>query len=476
MTKDMTSGNAVNLILSFSIPLLIGNIFQQFYSMADTIIVGRALGVSALAAVGATGSLSFLIIGFVTGLTSGFSVTASQRFGAGDENGLRKSVVISIYLCVILTVFTTVVSVVFTRPILVFMQTPADILDDAYYYIVVIFAGIFASVFYNMISSILRALGDSKTPLYFLIISSVLNIGLDIWFILGFGMGVEGAAYATVIAQAVSGILCLLYMVKKYPILHLKKEDWGWDSEMAGAQMKIGLPMALQFSITAVGCMVLQGAINSFGSETVAAYTAASKVEQIATQPMATFGVTMATWCGQNLGAQKPDRIREGVWKCTIISVAFCIAGALLVVFGGQMFVRLFVTGDQPNVMQQAQIYLNTVAIFFPVLGLLFIYRNALQGVGSSFIPMMAGVAELIMRCLVAFTLSKWMGFVGVCLAGPAAWIGATVPLCIAYFKVILMLEDRFGCDHPPRWARRVEKSDLRRERRHERNAARLFK
>lgn len=454
MTKDMTTGNASKLIMSFSIPLLIGNIFQQFYSMADTIIVGRALGVQALAAVGATGSLSFLILGFVIGLTSGFSITTAQRFGAADEDGLRKSVTSSIYLCIILTLIATVISVIFTRPILILMQTPADIIDDSYLYIVIIFAGIFSTVFYNMISSILRALGDSKTPLYFLIVSSVLNIVLDIWFILSFGMGVEGAAYATVISQTVSGILCLLYTVKKYPILHLKKEDWAWDKNMAVSQLGIGLPMALQFSITAIGCMVLQGAINAFGSDTVAAYTAASKVEQIATQPMGTFGVTMATYCGQNLGAQRPDRIREGVFKCTVISMIFCVIGAFIVIFAGQPFVSLFVTGDQPVVMQQAQIYLNTIAVFFPALGLLFIYRNVLQGVGSSFVPMMAGVAEMVMRCLVAFTLSKPLGYFGVCLASPAAWIGAAIPLMIAYFKVILILEDRFGYDHPRRWIR----------------------
>lgn len=452
MTKDMTSGNPSKLILAFSVPLLIGNLFQQFYSMADTIIVGRAIGVHALAAVGATGGLSFFILGFVTGLTGGFSVMAAQRFGAGDEDGLRHAVAMSIYLCLILTAAMTALSLLTVRPMLVFMQTPADILEDAYGYISVIFAGTGAAVFYNMISSILRALGDSKTPLYFLIISSILNIGMDIWFILSFGMGVAGAAYATVIAQLISGLLCLIYMAKRYPILHFRRQDWIWKRETAAEQMRIGLPMALQFSITAIGVMVLQGAINRFGSDTVGAYTAASKVEQLATQPMVTFGVTMATYSGQNLGAQRPDRIRLGVKKCTVISMIFCICGALLVVLAGQPLVHLFVSGSQPKVMAEAQQYLNTVAAFFPILGLLFIYRNALQGVGSSFIPMMAGVAELVMRVVVALAFSGVWGYTAICFASPVAWVGATIPLTWAYFKVIRMLEAQFGFDSPKKW------------------------
>lgn len=434
MTKDMTSGTPWKLILSFSIPLLIGNIFQQLYSMVDTIIVGRFLGVQALAAVGSTGSISFLVLGFVWGITSGFSVLVAQRFGAGDERGLRHYVAMSGYLGILLSVVMTVLTIVLTRPMLALMNTPEDIFDDAAIYIIIIFAGILPSMFYNLLAGILRAMGDSKTPLYFLVISSVLNIVLDLFFIVNLHSGVAGAAYATIISQAVSAILCLIYMVKKFPILKFRKEEIGYSHQSAFQLMKVGIPMALQFSITAIGTMILQGAINSFGSTVVGAYTAACKAEQLATQPMVTFGATMASYTGQNLGAGRMDRIRKGVNSCIVISCLFCILGSLIVVFAGGFLVSLFITGDQPEVMAYAREYLNTISIFFIPLGLIFIYRNTLQGMGDGFMPMMAGVAELVMRAFVAFFLADKLGYLGICLAGPIAWIGADVPLMITYY------------------------------------------
>ncbi|MGL5641052.1 MAG: MATE family efflux transporter, partial [Paraclostridium sp.] len=260
MTKDMTTGNPVKLILYFSIPLLIGNIFQQFYSMVDTIIVGRFLGVKALAAVGSTGSMIFLIIGFVLGLTSGFSVLVSQRFGANDEEGVKNAVGSAITLSIIMTIIITIISVFTARPLLNIINTPADIIDDAHSYIIVIYFGIFATFFYNMIAGVLRALGDSKTPLYFLIIASILNIVLDLVFIVNLSMGVAGAAYATVISQGVSGILCLIYTSKKFPILKLEKRHFKYEATYFKKHLSIGIPMALQFSITAIGAIILQGA------------------------------------------------------------------------------------------------------------------------------------------------------------------------------------------------------------------------
>lgn len=434
MVKDMTSGSPAKLILAFSIPLLIGNIFQQLYSMVDTIIVGRFLGVQALAAVGSTGSLSFLVLGFVMGITSGFSVLIAQRFGAGDESGLRHYVAMSIYLGVFISVVVTVLTVAFTRQMLELMNTPEDIFDDAAIYIIIIFIGILPTMFYNLLAGILRALGDSKTPLYFLIIASVLNIVLDLFFIVTLHSGVAGAAYATVISQAVSAILCLVYTIKRFPILRFKKEEMGYSHRSAFQLMLVGIPMALQFSITAIGTMILQGAINSFGSTVVGAYTAACKAEQLATQPMLTFGTTMASYTGQNLGAGRMDRIRKGVGSCVVISCIFCILGSLVVVFGGELLVSLFITGDQPEVMAYARQYLNTIAIFFIPLGLIFIYRNTLQGMGDGFMPMMAGVAELVMRAFVAFCLTGSLGYMGICLAGPFAWIGADIPLMVTYY------------------------------------------
>lgn len=433
MTKDMTTGNPVKLILFFSIPLLIGNVFQQFYSMVDTIIVGRYVEVQALAAVGVTGSLSFLILGFTFGLTGGFSVIIAQRFGANDEDGLRKSVATSTILSIISTIIITLASMLSAKPVLSLMNTPDDIINDATIYIIIIYAGTCATVFYNMIAGILRSLGDSKTPLYFLILSSILNIILDLFFILNFNMGVRGAAYATVIAQGISGILCLIYALKKYPILRLKKEDWIWDKNFALKHLNVGIPMALQFSITATGVMVLQTALNAFGSTVIAAYTAASKVEQIVTQPGISFGTTMATYCGQNLGAGKYDRIKEGVKKGSIITIMVSIIAAVVLFVFGKSLSTLFISSDQIEALNYSKQYLNTVAIFLPILGMLFIYRNSLQGIGDAFIPMMAGVAELVARVIVAFTLPAFIGYIGICLASPFAWIGATIPMAIKY-------------------------------------------
>ncbi|MGL4797764.1 MAG: MATE family efflux transporter [Paraclostridium sp.] len=440
MTKDMTTGNPVKLILLFSIPLLIGNIFQQFYSMVDTIIVGRFLGVKALAAVGSTGSMSFLIIGCVLGLTSGFAVLVSQRFGANDEEGLKKAVGSAITLSVIMAILVTIISLIATKPILNMINTPSDIIDDSYSYISVIFAGTFALFFYNMLSSILRALGDSKTPLYFLIVASILNVILDLVFIVNFSMGVAGAAYATVIAQGVSALLCLFYTYKKFPILRLNKEHFKVDMEYFKKHLGIGIPMALQFSITAIGAIVLQGAVNGFGSTVVAAHTAAAKVEQFVMQPSVTFGVTMATYSAQNLGAGNIERIKDGVKKCTIINIIIGIVAGLILVFFGEYFIKMFVSDADPQVIAYAKQYLSTVAFFFIPLSLIFIYRNALQGMGYTFIPMMAGVGELLARVIVSFTLPAVIGYAGICFASPMAWIAASVPLILEFMRRIKLM------------------------------------
>ncbi len=358
----------------------------------------------------------------------------AQSFGAGDEKRMRHFVAMSVYLGLIVSAVLTLSTILLTRDILNLMQTPEDIIDTSEVYIKIIFAGILATMFYNLLAGVLRALGDSKTPLYFLILSSILNIGLDLFFVINMKSGVPGVAYATVISQAVSAIACLFYMAVKFPILHFHKEELKFSLLSAARLFQVGIPMALQFSITAIGTMVLQSAINGLGSTVVGAYTAASKAEQLAVQPMITFGTTMATYVGQNLGAGRMDRIREGVKKCIMISCIFSILGSLLVVFCGGILVSLFITGEQPEVMAYARQYLNTIAIFFIPLGLIFIYRNTLQGMGDGFIPMMAGVVELGMRVFVAFVLAKQFGYTGICLAGPIAWIGADIPLMITYY------------------------------------------
>lgn len=442
MTKnDMTQGNPIKLILFFSIPLLIGNIFQQFYSVADTIIVGRTISVSALAAVGSTGALMFLVIGFMQGLTGGFSVLVAQRYGAGDEAGVRSSVATSAVLGLIISIIVTMISTFSARWLLETMKTPPDIIDDAYAYLIVIFAGIGATTFYNLIANIIRAIGDSKTPLVFLIVACIINVVLDLVFIVVFQMGVAGAAYATVIAQLSAGIMCLIYTIKRHPFLILRKADWKSVSmALSLDHLKIGLPMAFQFSITAIGVIVVQSALNRLGTATVAAYTAASRLSEIMTQPLSSLGLTMATFAAQNYGANKMHRIREGVRKCTVIALIFSAISGLVLVFFGGVFVRFFIKGADPAIVAQAQIYLNVVAGFLFVLGILFIYRNTLQGIGSSLIPMIAGVSELIMRVVVVLAFVGTFGYIGVCFAEPIAWIGGAIPLAIKYFIEIKKL------------------------------------
>lgn len=437
MTKDMTTGSPVKLILFFSIPLLIGNIFQQFYSMVDTIIVGKFLGVKALAAVGSTSSMSFLILGFILGLCSGFSVLISQRFGANDNEGLKEAVASSIILSIAMAIIITIISIFTSKPLLRLMNTPKDIINNSYSYIVIIYAGTFAAFFYNMISSILRSIGDSKTPLYFLIVSSILNIVLDLVFIINFKIGVAGAAYATVISQGVAGLLCLIYTAKKYPILKLEKKHFITGTKHFVTHLKIGLPMALQFSITAIGVIILQSAINSFGSNVVAAHTSASKVEQLVMQPSITFGVTMATYCAQNLGAGNIERIQEGVKKCTMINIIIGLISGFILILFGEFFIKMFISNSDNSVIDTAKLYLTTVSIFFIPLSLIFIYRNALQGMGYTFIPMMAGFYELLARTVVAFTLPTFIGYLGICIASPVAWLSAAIPLAFDYRRKI---------------------------------------
>lgn len=440
MTRDLTKGSPAKVILAFTIPLLLGNIFQQVYSMADTIIVGRTISMQALAAVGATGSISFFVIGFVTGLTAGFSVLTAQRFGAGDEEGVRSSVTCSIVLSAAITVVMTVVSVALTRPVLQLMQTPEDIIEDAYRYIVVIFGGIGTTVLFNLLSNIIRALGDSRTPLLFLVIACLLNIVLDFVFILYFHMGVAGAAWATILAQLVSGALCLVYIARRFPILRLHKRDWRIDIPFLMRHMGIGLPMAFQSSIIAVGAMILQAALNQLGSDAVAAYTAAQKIEQVGVQPLMSFGMTMATYTAQNYGAGKMDRVRRGVRQCTLMTVSISVALGIIIILGGRFFVGLFIREAPDIVMAQAQIYLWVNCSLYFVLSLLFVWRYTLQGLGKSFVPTLAGIIELVMRAFGALVLVQLLGFTGVSMSGPIAWLGAAITLGIAYFRHMHLL------------------------------------
>lgn len=451
VTRNLTKGSPVKLILLFTVPLLIGNIFQQFYNIADTFIVGRTIGVNALAAVGCTGSIMFLILGFAQGLTSGLSIITAQKFGAEDNQGVKESYFTGIVISMIVTIILTTISTIFARHILVLMNTPSEIIDDAYTFVFIIFLGIIASMYFNFFSNIIRALGDSRTPLIYLVVACILNIVLEFSFILIFKLGVAGAACATVMAQGVSALLCIWYIKRNLPILKLKKSDLKISKEIFNEHIKIALPMGFQASIIAIGAIILQFALNSLGAISVAAYTAAQKIDTLATQPMMSFGITMATYTAQNYGAEKIERIKEGVKKCVLISVTFSIVVGLINTFAGYFLTGIFVGYDQTEVIALSQIYLTSNGLSYFLLSLLFIYRYTLQGLGQSFIPTVAGIMELIMRTFAAIILSKPLGFLGVSLANPLAWLGACIPLISAYYITIRKIDSEYlkKADYP---------------------------
>lgn len=436
MTKDMTSGSPMKLIIGFSIPLLFGNLFQQFYNLVDTLIVGRFLGVDALAAVGSTGSLNFLIIGFCMGVCNGFAIPLAHKFGAGDYRGLRAFMMNSVYLSVVFAAVMTVATVVFCRPILQLMQTPDDIIDQAYNYIVIIFIGIPVTYLYNLISGIIRSMGDSKTPVIFLTIASVLNIGLDLLFIIVFGMGVSGAALATVISQGVSGVCCLIYSFKKFDILHTNAEERRLNVSYMGTLCGMGVPMGLQYSITAIGSVILQSAVNTLGSSAVAAMTAGSKVGMFFCCPFDALGSTMATYGGQNVGAKKPERISQGLKSCSMLGVGYSILAFLVLTLTGRQLALFFVESAQAEVIQNVQLFLFINSIFYIPLAFVNIVRFLIQGMGYSKFAILAGVFEMAARTLVGFAFVPMFGFAAACFASPVAWVFADLFLIPAYFYV----------------------------------------
>ena len=435
--RDMTKGSPTRIILGFTLPLFLGNVFQQFYNMADTIIVGQFVGTGALAAVGSTGTIMFLITGFATGLGTGFTILTAQRFGAGDMKGMRRSVFTAAVLTVIVSVLVTAASVIFMHPLLSLMQTPADIYDDAYAYIIVIMWGLAAQMLYNLLSALLRAIGNSKMPLYFLILAAVLNVILDLVFIINFKMGTAGAAYATVISQGISGLLCLLYIVKAVPIFRLSRREMVMDGKMMAEQLKVGLPMALQFSITAIGSIMVQTSLNMLGSTLVAAYTAAGKIEQILTQAYVALGTAMANYSAQNVGAGDIPRIRQGFRAATIWGSVYSVAAGVLIMTVGKYLTYLFVSEDAAMLLDSVDLYLKCIGFFFIPLNIVNAYRNGLQGLGYGLLPMTAGVAELAGRGVIAVISARYSSYFGICMAGPAAWVLAGGLLVVLYFYIV---------------------------------------
>lgn len=436
MAKDMTIGSPAKQILYFSIPLLIGNLFQQFYNMADTFIVGRTLGSNALAAVGCTGGLTFLLQGFATGTTAGMSIVTAQRFGAQDEEGVKRSFAVSCLISILVTIVLTIFGLLATGSLLRILRTPAEIFDDAYRYFIFIVGGLASCMLFNLMSNAMRAVGDSISPLVFLVIACVLNIILDWTFILHLGMGVEGAAVATLVAQFLSGFLCIFYIKWKVPVLQIGMKHFKCTAEDWRLHFKLGLPMGFQSSIIALGTIVVQFALNTLGTTEIAAYTAASKLDNLGILPLMSFGIAMATYVGQNHGANKPHRIRQGIFQCSLMSIAFAIFIGVIDVCFGDNLSALFLTGDAVAIKLSHE-FLIVNGVCYSLLALLFVFRYSLQGLGYSFVPTVAGIAELVMRSICAIALTSVIGYAGTCIANPLAWIGSLTPLSIALIPIL---------------------------------------
>lgn len=444
MTKDLTSGNPLKVILLFTLPLMLGNLFQQFYALADTIIVGRFCGVSALASVGATGSVNYLILGFVGGVCNGFAIPIAQLFGARDYKDLRRHVANAAWLCIVSSVVLTIATVALTRPMMELMQTPEDIIDGAVIYIGWIFAGIPFIFLYNMVAAIMRALGDSKTPLYFLILTSAMNIGLDLLFIIPFRFGIFGAALATDISQIISGVLSFIYLRRKFIVLKMEKDELAYSKKACARLLGIGVPMGLQCSITAIGSVIMQWAVNILGSAAVAAVTAASKTQNLLTVPMESIGTAMATYAGQNLGAARMDRVRQGVNASLLVVLVYGITSAFILHFTDIYIMSLFLdTAKELDIVAMGREYLFWNSVFYVPLGALIVWRYTIQGLGFSTLAMMAGVAEMIARTAVAIALVPPLGYFGAELSNPAAWVAACVFLLPAYNWTCRQLDNR---------------------------------
>ncbi|MBP3814069.1 MAG: MATE family efflux transporter [Butyrivibrio sp.] len=434
--KDLTVGNPMSLILGFALSLFWGMLFQQMYNIIDTAIVSWFIGKEAYTGVGTTGAINFLIMGFCMGVCNGFAIPVAQRFGARDYKSMRKFVSHAIILCCIFAAVMTFFVSLFCRQILTAMNTPADVFEYAYKYIIVIFLGIPVTYMYNLLSGIIRALGDSKHPVQFLIIASIINIGLDLLFIIPFHMGITGAALATVISQLISGIMCLVFIVKKIELLHLKKEDWELDRSHFHILMNMGVPMGLQYSITAIGSVILQIAINSLGTDAAAAVTTAQKVGMFFCIPFDALGSTMATYGGQNVGAKKIEHLQQGLVAAVKLGCGYAIAAFIVLYFFGRTFAMIFLDSGDTACLDNAHLYLTINAAFYIPLALVNIVRFLIQGMGFSMFAVLAGVMEMIGRTLVAVVLVPIFGFPAICFASPIAWILADAFLIPAYISV----------------------------------------
>lgn len=442
-TKEMTSGAPLPLILNFTLPLLLGNLLQQTYSLVDAAIVGKFLGINALASVGASSSVIFLILGFCNGCCGGFGIPIAQKFGAHDYSTMRKYVWASLKLTTVMSVLIAIVTSLLCAFILRTMRTPENIFYDAYLYLLITFIGVPCTFFYNLFSCIIRALGDSKTPFWFLLFSTILNILLDLFCILVLGWGVAGASIATVASQGLSAFLCYHYMMRKFEILQATPSERRFDRRLALNMLGIGVPMGLQFSITAIGSIMLQSANNALGTACVAAFTSAMRIKMFFLCPLESLGMAMATYCGQNYGAGKPERIWSGIKASFLLMGVYVVANFVILWFGAKYMALLFVSAAEVEIIKDTELFLHVAATFFPTLGLLCILRYSIQGVGYTTLAMLSGVSEMIARILVSVLAVPAFGYIAVCFGDPTAWMAADLFLVPTFIVIYRRLKSR---------------------------------
>lgn len=444
MTRNLTKGNPLKLILGFSVPLLFGFLFQQFYNLVDTVIVGKMLGPDGLASVGATGSINFLVLGFCMGVCNGFAIPVAHKFGAQDYTGVRKVVANCIYLSAGFAIVLTISTVLLCRSILVWMGTPVNVIGESEEYISIIFLGIPTVFLYNLCAGIIRSLGDSRTPVIFLMISSVVNIGLDLLFMGVLGTGVGGAAFATVLSQALSGMMCLIFILKKSDVLHIKRGEWKAERNLLGKLLGMGVPMGLQYSITAIGSIILQTGTNSLGSSAVAAVTAGGKMNNFFATPFDALGSCMATWAGQNVGAGKIDRVKEGLKKAILLGWIYSMMAFLIILLFGGKLGLLFLDADDVTIIANVKLYITFSVAAYMLLTLINTIRFCIQGMGFANFAILAGVFEMLARAICGLVLVPKLGFIGVCLGSPLAWLFADCFLVPAFFYCYKCLKERF--------------------------------
>lgn len=433
--KDLTKGNPTRLMLSFALPVCLGNIFQLFYSLADTRIVGSTLGNKALAAIGATTAITTLLIGFLQGLTNGFSIIVAQCFGAKQTDQLKKASAGTFLLSFITTILLTALALLFLNPLLHLLNVPQDLFDSASAYIRILLIGMLITMLYNALAGILRAVGDTVAPLLFLICASLLNIVLDLTFILIFHLGVRGAAYATILSQMVSVVLCFTYMWKRYPIFHLEKADFHLDSKMVKKLYSSGFSMALMMSLVFFGTLALQCTINTFGTDTIVAHTAARKVTEFNFLPISVMGITMSTFCSQNFGAGQFNRVKTGIRQSLLLCWLWVLVIIFLAYTCAPFFIYLVTGTKETTVTAPASLYLKVNSLFYFVSSGISILRNGLQAIGDHITPVFSSLIELVGKILIAFLLAPVLGYMGIIIAEPIIWCFMVIPLIVKFVR-----------------------------------------